>query len=167
MDNDWIPPDDRWWTGNGSDAPDWLPNPDAASYEPIDPARWPLRSCEVCGRAMRSREERVCSSACKAELPTVVARERRRRMREERPDVHEAKKASRRVEHDPIACDWCGEMFTPKRKDARTCSDAHRQALHRWEKGKSKTEPPVTANRVKNIRAGAAATDSRDDGKTG
>ena len=37
----------------------------------------------------------------------------------------------RRVRHEQIDCAVCGELFTPKRKDAVTCSNRCRQKLHR------------------------------------
>jgi hypothetical protein len=64
------------------------------------------RPCEVCGREIgwavfRRHEIRTwtCSFDC---------------------ECHNAK---RRVEPQPKTCEHCGETFTPKRSDARTCSD--------------------------------------------
>ena len=37
----------------------------------------------------------------------------------------------KRVEHATVACAVCGEMFTQARRDALTCSNRCRQALHR------------------------------------
>jgi hypothetical protein len=37
----------------------------------------------------------------------------------------------KRVEHATVACVACGEMFTQRRRDAATCSNRCRQALHR------------------------------------
>lgn len=37
----------------------------------------------------------------------------------------------RRVRHDQIACEACGEMFTPRQSTARTCSNTCRQRLFR------------------------------------
>ncbi len=37
----------------------------------------------------------------------------------------------RRIEPKPKVCEVCGETFTPKRSDARTCSDRCRQRLRR------------------------------------
>jgi hypothetical protein len=64
----------RWWTKDGQDPPDFARDPDAEDNEPLDDKRWKLRACEVCGRAMRARKERVCSSECKSRLPAVAAR---------------------------------------------------------------------------------------------
>lgn len=60
-------------------------------------------------------------------------------------DNRERYNARRRITPTPKVCEWCGGSFTPKRSDARTCGDAHRQALSRWERGKSETPPPITA----------------------
>ena len=37
----------------------------------------------------------------------------------------------RRVTPQPMVCEVCGKSFTPRRSDARTCSDRCRQRLHR------------------------------------
>jgi hypothetical protein len=97
-------------------------DPDKPHWSP-----WPSwmdepAGCLHCGRSIRGAK--TCCARCD----------------------YEAEKAARRVERQQKACAWCGEAFTPKRKDARTCSDSHRQALSRWERGKSKTPPPVTDN---------------------
>jgi hypothetical protein len=77
---------------------------------------------------------------------------------------------TRRVIPQEKTCEWCGGAFTPRRSDARTCSPAHRQALHRFESGKSKTAPPVTASRDKAATPGAPTernvTDKRDTPRT-
>jgi predicted nucleic acid-binding Zn ribbon protein len=44
---------------------------------------------------------------------------------------YEAGKARRRVDPTEKTCVVCGKAFTPKRSDAKTCSDAHRQKLRR------------------------------------
>ena len=40
-------------------------------------------------------------------------------------------RARRRVRHEQIDCAVCGELFTPKRNDAVTCSNRCRQRLFR------------------------------------
>ncbi len=40
-------------------------------------------------------------------------------------------RARRRTERDKVACAACGEMFVPKRADARYCSHACRQSAYR------------------------------------
>ena len=86
----------------------------------------------------------------------AAARERRRRLREQDPAAWEAQKAARRVEPTETWCAACGEMFTPKRSDAKTCSDRCRQALRR------KTQERVTAKRVASTRKRRTDTTNRD-----
>jgi predicted nucleic acid-binding Zn ribbon protein len=71
--------------------------------------------CEVCGRKIawlvwRQSRLVVCSYRCRSEREN----------------------AKRRVgPYEPRACAVCGEPFTPKRSDAKTCSDRCRQKLRR------------------------------------
>jgi hypothetical protein len=55
----------------------------------------------------------------------------------------------RRTKHEPkyvIECEWCGLVFLSSRELTRTCSDAHRQGLARWErKGRAESGPPPDA----------------------
>ena len=73
------------------------------------------RDCVVCGREIawvihkRWGSPWVCSSECEAERAN----------------------AKRRVQPEPKICEVCGKSFTPKRSDARTCSDRCRQRLRR------------------------------------
>jgi hypothetical protein len=73
------------------------------------------RPCEVCGRLMSWKGRagyqtvQVCSWECEGER----------------------RNARRRVQHEAKVCANCGETFTPKRSDARTCSDRCRTALNR------------------------------------
>ena len=76
--------------------------------------------CEACGRPLRVNRdrawyhtERVCCDDCRRSMLNARAR------------------ARRRVRHEQIDCAVCGELFTPKRNDAVTCSNRCRQKLHR------------------------------------
>jgi hypothetical protein len=77
--------------------------------------------CEGCGRPIRRNSpdhawyqtERVCCTDCHRAVVNAQARIRRK------------------VHHDAIICEGCGEAFAPKRSDARTCSDACRQKAFR------------------------------------
>jgi hypothetical protein len=77
--------------------------------------------CASCGRPMRVRlkrwhpylAEQVCCSDCARKLANARARTRRR------------------VQHEQEVCEACGKSFVPKRSDAKTCSNACRQRLHR------------------------------------
>jgi hypothetical protein len=80
--------------------------------------------CENCSRPMRvyrglfaagtlGRTARCCCDDCRRLMLNARASERRR------------------VHHDPIACEVCGENFVPTRADARTCSNKCRQAAFR------------------------------------
>jgi predicted nucleic acid-binding Zn ribbon protein len=71
------------------------------------------------------------------------------------PEQRERQNARRRVTPQPKKCVICGKTFTPKRSDARTCSDRCRQVLSR-----SKRRVAVTDNR--RIAKGA---DKRDTAK--
>jgi tRNA A37 threonylcarbamoyladenosine dehydratase len=51
----------------------------------------------------------------------------------------------RQVRHEPVKCVVCGEMFEPRRADAKTCSKAHRQKLYREiskQRAREQTETP-------------------------
>lgn len=70
--------------------------------------------CEACGRSMAWLNWRLATvTACSWECRW------------------ERDKAQRRVVHEQKTCEACGEMFTPKRSDARTCSDRCRKRLQR------------------------------------
>jgi hypothetical protein len=76
--------------------------------------------CEACGRPLRVKRarvwyqtERVCCDDCRRSMLNARAR------------------ARRRVRHEQIDCAVCGELFTPKRNDAVTCSNRCRQRLFR------------------------------------
>lgn len=76
-------------------------------------------NCEVCGRRVSPPRHHVrrdgtgfvyfCSQGCS---PAAL-------------------ELSRRIDQQPIACLTCGEVFTPKRRDAVTCSPKCRQKAHR------------------------------------
>ena len=75
-------------------------------------------SCEHCGREIRHWDfSQLMPSACCAECRRLAANKRSRERR--------------RVEHEPIKCVACGEMFTPTRSDPNTCSSRCRQKLYR------------------------------------
>jgi hypothetical protein len=97
--------------------------------------------CEGCNRPIRTRTwqlrwkwfvERTCCDECEAKVYRGKDRERHR------------------VKHDTIRCVVCGEMFTPRRRDARTCSNRCRQTEHRrriaLRKAGIEIEKPRTAN---------------------
>jgi hypothetical protein len=105
------------------------PCPGDPDYDPLDPRT--RVDCPVCGRGVRGR--RVCCDQCDSHSDNVV----------------------RRVKHDQRACEYCGEMFTPKRADARFCKTAHRVAAHRAQRA-------VTANRDEKGRVAPTATESRN-----
>src|SRR5262245_36438105 len=44
-------------------------------------------------------------------------------------------------------CDHCGQPFTPQRRSARFCSDAHRLAAHRASLGRSQDAPESPSGR--------------------
>ena len=76
--------------------------------------------CEHCGREIRYwdfSQPQPIPSACCAECRRLAANKRS-------PE-------RRRVEHEPMMCAVCGEMFTPARSDANTCSGKCRQKLYR------------------------------------
>jgi len=94
----------------------------------IDDRTWFAKSvkrcrCEACGRPLRVyrglyrrdlyHTERVCCDDCRRSMLNARAR------------------ARRRVRHEQIDCAVCGELFTPKRNDAVTCSNRCRQRLFR------------------------------------
>jgi predicted nucleic acid-binding Zn ribbon protein len=61
--------------------------------------------------ATRYRTQRVCCDDCRRSMLNARARAR--------------------VRHEQIDCAVCGELFTPKRNDAVTCSNRCRQRLFR------------------------------------
>ena len=99
--------------------------------EPPDPV---AVNCSGCGRELRLASRYVrcgtfghaveggpfrlyyCSPRCEAVITELV---------------RQGRNALRRVEHEPRACEHCGEPFTPARSDARYCSTAHRVAAYR------------------------------------
>ncbi len=105
------------------------------------------RPCEVCGQEVafglgkRSwRSPHLCSPEC----------------------VVERQNAARRVIPTEKSCEVCGEKFTPKRSDAKTCSDRCRQALRR--RKRQATAARDTDTMPSQITAGAAApADNRDN----
>jgi hypothetical protein len=79
-----------------------------------------LGPCEGCGRTVhRALTRRPQTVACCDECRKVI---RRRRARQRRLD--------RRIV-DTGRCSWCGDPFTPARRDARYCSGRCRVAAHR------------------------------------
>jgi hypothetical protein len=80
--------------------------------------------CLGCRRPMRLHvgsklhlKDQVCCADCD-------------RMRIKRRDSER-----RRVRHDEITCEVCGDLFTQARSDAKTCSNRCRQRLHRRRDG--------------------------------
>ena len=74
--------------------------------------------CENCDREIRHWDfSHPMPSACCAECKRLASNKRSRERR--------------RVKHEPTKCVVCGEMFEPRRADAKTCSKAHRQKLYR------------------------------------
>jgi hypothetical protein len=79
------------------------------------------RPCETCARMMyldgyhrfHARRPLTCSYQCNY----------RRKLK------HQLER--KQVEHEPMPCARCGEMFTPTRSDANTCSSKCRQKLYR------------------------------------
>jgi hypothetical protein len=78
------------------------------------------RPCEGCGRPVVQseswsyrRQHWLCSDRCRDIVRAAAARDRRRDALEERP------------------CEDCGELFEPRRADARYCSAACRQRAYR------------------------------------
>jgi hypothetical protein len=77
--------------------------------------------CETCARTMyfdgfhrfHARRPQTCSYQCGYRRKLKRQLERKR------------------VEHATVACVVCGEMFTQRRRDAQTCGNRCRQALHR------------------------------------
>src|SRR6516164_2287884 len=88
------------------------------------------RPCETCGRMMyldgyhsfHRRRPLTCSYQCNC----------RRKLK------HQSER--KRVEHESIKCAGCGEMFTPTRDDAKTCSGKCRQKLYRETRAGQKVE---------------------------
>ena len=82
--------------------------------------------CEHCGREIRHWDfSQPMPSACCAECRRMAANKRSRERR--------------RVTHTPMLCVVCGEMFTPTRGDAKTCSSRCRQKLYRREQSGTST----------------------------
>jgi predicted nucleic acid-binding Zn ribbon protein len=59
------------------------------------------------------------------------------------PEQRERHNARRRKTPEPKTCTVCGTTFTPKRRDAKTCSDRCRQRLAR----SRRSEPENTDKR--------------------
>jgi len=103
--------------------------------------------CEICGAAFarlvyRFADRRTCSYDCEAE------RERRRK----------------RVPKVERPCIVCGELFTPKRRDGRTHSDACRKALSRMSaEERSSAEKRDEEWRSRNTAAPRRAEANRDE----
>jgi predicted nucleic acid-binding Zn ribbon protein len=96
----------------GSDGPlGPNPDPDKPGYDPYAAMKgFEPKPCGHCGRSIRwGYPAGFCSDRC----------------------AYEAGKVARRVDRKPRACEVCGEEFTPKRSDAKTCSDRCRQRLRR------------------------------------
>ena len=78
---------------------------------------WHRARCLNCQRLIRihgrSLNAQVCCTSCK------------HAMKNQRNNLR------RRVEHARMVCVECGRSFTPKRADAKTCSNRCRQAQHR------------------------------------
>jgi predicted nucleic acid-binding Zn ribbon protein len=126
-----------------------LADPDAEGYDPFGSIHgYDPTPCGNCGRIIRwsythrttSRKmDSYCSEACH----------------------YEAAKAARRVTPKPRKCSapGCNNTFTPKRKDAKTCSDRCRQRLRR---GGKKAKRKVTDKRVEPETRGGADATKRD-----
>lgn len=115
----------------------WLVNIAATNAnEPIDDRHEVRRChCESCGRPLRviahkwkrrhwRLRDRCCCEACFRKVSNQRAN------------------ARRRVCHDLVACEACGEMFTPRQSTARTCSNRCRQKLHRERSARVSAYPP-------------------------
>ena len=78
---------------------------------------WHRARCLNCRRLIRihgySLNAQTCCTDCK------------RAMKNSRNNLR------RRVKHKRMACNQCGRPFTPKRADAKTCSNKCRQAQYR------------------------------------
>jgi predicted nucleic acid-binding Zn ribbon protein len=91
--------------------------------------------CETCARPMyldgyhsfHRRRPLTCSYQCSY----------RRKLK------HQSER--KRVEHEPITCAVCGEMFTPTRSDAKTCSGKCRQKLYREARARRGAAPTQAA----------------------
>ena len=109
-------------------------NPDLEGYDPFNRRDFEPKPCGHCGRSIRwGWPYGFCCERC----------------------AYEDEKASRRVERTEVSCEVCGEPFTPKRRDAKTCSDRCRQRKRRER---------VTAARVKAHSRTRADTAKRDSG---
>ncbi len=84
------------------------------------PANHAISTCRVCGDTMvrfdRKHHSPFCSDACAAQAQA---------QRKQPQDYYT------KATPTPKPCAHCGETFTPKRSDAKTCSPACRVALHR------------------------------------
>jgi hypothetical protein len=89
----------------------WTPVCDACATPKEQAAATILRNCIVCAQRM------LCPSACSTAVCSSRCYQRRLRAR---------RKSSRKS-----TCSACGLIFTPKRSDARYCSNACRQRAHR------------------------------------
>jgi hypothetical protein len=93
------------------------------------------RHCETCGREIRHWDySQPIPSACCAECKRLASNKRSRERR--------------RVVHEPKLCAHCGEMFTPTRSDANTCSSKCRQKLYR-DTRRAKSEQPASKDASK------------------
>jgi hypothetical protein len=74
--------------------------------------------CENCGREIRHWDfSQPMPSACCSDCRRMAANKRSRERR--------------RVMHEPVTCEKCGEMFEPTRSDSRFCSSRCRQKAYR------------------------------------
>jgi endogenous inhibitor of DNA gyrase (YacG/DUF329 family) len=121
-----------------------LPNPAADGYDPFARiGHFDPRPCGHCGRLIRWGDPMgFCCERC----------------------AYEDKKAGRRVDRIERPCSFCGKPFTPKRKDAMTCSDRCRQAKRRMHLSIGRATS-VTDSGVARARARTADADSRDNGE--
>jgi len=117
---------DAWWHGWTRNAKAW-----AGIIASVKPQRrhkngppWApygswreRRTCPVCESVFfgQGRVE-TCTDRC---------------AKEQRKKTHRHSKQPRKVEHQPQACQECGEQFTPKRSAAKFCSPACRQSAYR------------------------------------
>jgi hypothetical protein len=98
------------------------------------------RRCENCDREIRHWDfSQPMPSACCADCRRLAANKRSRERR--------------RIEHEPIVCALCGEMFEPTRGDARFCCPAHRQAAYRERKSVTDDDPAPSGAKSANRHA--------------
>jgi hypothetical protein len=74
-----------------------------------------IKPCEACGRKIS--QHRFCTWRCENHYYNAPAAARR--------------KAQRLEARLGMTCTQCGESFTPKRRDAKTCSPACKQKAYR------------------------------------